>query len=522
MSNTSSTISSVITPIVTPSSNVVFIAYNSTITGSKALRVYNEMNSTQELLYKNNSENMVKTYCENYDKAKKNEPFYDVIASQIAILNQKDFDNNFTYCAVDLVEEGSNLNSFHPSQPDPVVFKMTSKIIEEQERFSRDEFNDYYRYSNPTTEHIFIYGPITDTIYENIEMNMIKHYSNNTQLIIHLQGENILNNQGTDGDIIFGMESKGNLFNNAFNYQNCMKNAQKLRNFIQTKSFCEAFTVICTSKERRTTINKTPLIWKNRNGTSENIIGGLPQIYISFYNDISYLLKGKLDYTFNYYEKLNIKNIYQDMVDKDNCSSLVFLILHSLQDPKTYLIGREAFHVLYKEEEEVPHYQSLNWSNIPEVLKPDNISQVHKNINLDMSKTNTTYWPSFKDSNYKLKYSPCDTVNHYILMNKCFRLSISNLLEFYYKKYDNYYCNFSYNIAIPSDSIDMPLMNEIIFFPALNTFIKSVNSINASALKKIHPIFSNVISNKTYLNNNELSDIYTEYNNKKYIDKNIY
>jgi len=129
MSNTSSTISSVITPIITPSSNVVFIAYNSTITGSKALRVYNEMNSTQELLYKNNSENMVKTYCENYDKAKKNEPFYDVIASQIAILNQKDFDNNFTYCAVDLVEEGSNLNSFHPSQPDPVVFKMNSKFF---------------------------------------------------------------------------------------------------------------------------------------------------------------------------------------------------------------------------------------------------------------------------------------------------------------------------------------------------------------------------------------------------------
>ena len=40
MGNTSSSVSSIITPIVTPSSNVVFIAYNSTITGSKALRVY--------------------------------------------------------------------------------------------------------------------------------------------------------------------------------------------------------------------------------------------------------------------------------------------------------------------------------------------------------------------------------------------------------------------------------------------------------------------------------------------------
>ena len=89
---------------------------------------------------------------------------------------------------------------FYPSQPDPLVFKMTSKIIEGQETFSRDEFNDYYKYNKPTTEHIFIYGPITDNIYENIEKNMLKHYSNNTQLIIHLQGENFLNNQGRDGE----------------------------------------------------------------------------------------------------------------------------------------------------------------------------------------------------------------------------------------------------------------------------------------------------------------------------------
>ena len=37
----------------------------------KALRVLNEMSSTQDMLYKNESKNMVKSYCENYDKAKK-------------------------------------------------------------------------------------------------------------------------------------------------------------------------------------------------------------------------------------------------------------------------------------------------------------------------------------------------------------------------------------------------------------------------------------------------------------------
>ena len=62
------------------------------------------MSSTQDMLYKNENKNMVKSYCENYDKAK-NEPFYDVIASQIATLNQIDFDRNFTYCAVNLMKK---------------------------------------------------------------------------------------------------------------------------------------------------------------------------------------------------------------------------------------------------------------------------------------------------------------------------------------------------------------------------------------------------------------------------------
>ena len=99
-----------------------------------------------------------------------------------------------------------------------------------------------------------------------------------------------------------------------------MKNARKLRNFIQTKSFCESFTIICTSKERETTINKTPLIWKNRNGTTENIIGGLPQIYIDFYNDISYLLKGELDYTSNYYQELIREKKNNIKKKKKSCS----------------------------------------------------------------------------------------------------------------------------------------------------------------------------------------------------------
>ena len=516
MGSKSSILSSPETSDVMPQTNVIFVAYNSTITGGKALRSFNELDSTQELLYGNGSKNMVKSYCENYDKAKKNEPFYDVIASQIATQNQADFDRNFTYCPVDLIEEGNNMDSFHPSQPDPLVFKMNSKYIEGNETFTRNEFNKYYKYKDPNTEHIFIYGPLTDSMYEDIEKNMKTHITNNTQLVIHLQGENFLNNAGNDGDFIFGLESKDNLFKNAFNYQNCMKNAQKLRRFIQSNTFCESFTVICTSPEdvRRTSINGTPLMWKNRDGSSAPIGGGIPQIYIDFYNDISYLIQGKLDYTSKYYEKLNITKIYQDMVDKDNSSSVVFLILNSLNSPDTYLIGREAFRLLY-DDEEVQHHQFLNSSLAPSFLKPDTISQTHKNIELDTSTTSDTYWPAFKVTNYKLQYSSYDTVNHYILMCECFEISIQNLLECYTKTktYEcvRFYNDFSKNIAKPSDKQNVPLMNEIIFFPALNTLIKSVNSVDSKALGELHPELTTVISNGTYLSNKRLSELYSEY-----------
>lgn len=510
MGSKSSTLSSPVSSVVMPQANVVFIAYNSTITGGKALRVLNEMDSTQEILYKNESKNMVKSYCENYDKAKKNEPFYDVIASQIATLNQTDFDKNFTYCAVDLNEEGNNMDSFHPSQPDPLVFKMNSKYIEGKETFTREDFNDYYKYNDAETQHIFIYGPITDSMYEDIENNMKTHINNNTQLVIHLQGENFLNNSGNDGDFIFGMESKGNLFKNAFNYQNCMKNAQKLRRFIQSNTFCESFTVLCTSPEeaRKTEINGTPLIWKNRDGTTAPIGGGIPQIYIDFYNDISYLIQGQLDYSAKFYEKLNITKIYQDMVDKDNSSSVVFLILNSLNSPETYLIGREAFSLLYNKEE-VPHHQFLNCAFAPSFLKPDSISQTHNNIELDMTKATDTYWPAFKDTNYKLEYSSYDTVNHYILMTRCFEISIHNLLECYDKTYDGFCTDFSKNIAKPSDKKNAPLMNEIIFFPALNTLIKSINSIDSKTLMDVHTELTHITSNGTYLSNNKLSNLYS-------------
>ena len=108
------------------SAHIVFIAYNSTLTGSKALRALNNNSTIQSNLYKG-SNNMMKTYCKYYDNAKKNEPYYDVLASQISMLNQDIFDTYFTYKPVNLIETGTNENNFHPTQEYPLIFKMKSK-----------------------------------------------------------------------------------------------------------------------------------------------------------------------------------------------------------------------------------------------------------------------------------------------------------------------------------------------------------------------------------------------------------
>ena len=96
-------------------------------------------------------------------------------------------------------------------------------------------------------------------------------------------------------------------------------------------------------------------------------------------------------------------------------------------------------------------------------------------------------------------------------MARCFEISIHNLLECYNKTYDKFIRNFSTNIAKPTDKKNMPLMNEIIFFPALNTLIKSINSIDKTKLNEIHTELTEITSNSTYLSNNKLSDLYDQY-----------
>ena len=298
------------------------------------------------------------------------------------------------------------------------------------------------------------------------------------------------------------MESKSNLFKNAFNYQNSMKNARILRNFIEENSNCESFTIIsnilpelCVNKVNNEQL-KFPL-----NNEGNIIKNGLPKIYLTFYEDIKNLINGT--FKSSYYLKLNVFDIYQDMVDKDNMTSVMFLLINTINTKylKLYLIGRESFRLTYNNEI-ISHYQSMNFSLLPDSLKP-NIEEPHKNIELDMKYTKDYYWPKFKNSNYDLVYDNDITINHYMLFCKCFTIILNNMNSFYNIKFNNYICTNSLIANPSSDEKKRPLLNEILFYPSLNSYICSINNIDIVYFQE-NKVFKNIKKSTDYVSDTEL------------------
>ena len=171
-----------------------------------------------------------------------------------------------------------------------------------------------------------------------------------------------------------------------------------------------------------------------------------------------------------------------------------------------YLIGREAFHLTHKDII-VPHYQSMNFSALPDKIKPLNIEDEHKNIELNMGQTHNYYWPAFTNSDYDLKYDMNLTESHYKLMSICFKICINSMLYMYeITNFNNYIINNNL-IANPSNNNDkLPLLNEILFYPSLNSYISSINN-NSAYLSKYGKVICSVTNSSTYLSTIELSNI---------------
>ena len=487
-------------------SKCAFICYNSTVTGSKSIRALNNSDYIQEKLYDRNNQNMLKYYCKQYDESeKKNEPFYDLIAGMMTHLKPDEFNKYFEYIPVNLTKTGTNFNGFHPNHENNVIFKMESTRFNEKDKWCKNDLYKYYDYVDKKTTHIFIYGPITDSIYDDL---LIEIKTNQNNLIIHLQGENILDNKGNNGDTVFGLESKGNLFSNAFNYQNNMKNASKLRDLIQDNESCQAFTIKCKidSDLCVDNIEGEELLWP-LNEDGKRIKNGLPKIYIKFYEHIKSLLDGNFS-DYSDYDKINNKYIYQDMVDKDNMISIVFLVLNSICEPVVSLIGREAFKLTYANVG-IHNYQSLHLPNVPYWAKPECIEE----IELNFGKTMETYWPAFKNELYDLEYDKEMTLCHYYLMVNCFKICINDLL----KRYGFQNICFVYNEGlIPNPSCNethTPLLNEILFFPSLNTYIMCINQFS-DILESFHIELGEIINKTKYKSDLDLKIIIKSWLNK--------
>ena len=249
-----------------------------------------------------------------------------------------------------------------------------------------------------------------------------------------------------------------------------MKNANKLRELIQTEKSCQAFTIRCKIESDLclNNIGDEELLWPLK-GDRKEIKNGLPKIYIKFYEDIKKLIDGKFD-DYTNYNKINTTYIYQDMVDKDNMSSIAFLVINSINEPLVSLIGRETF-MLMNSDVKVKNYQALHLPNIPECIRPDGVEK----IELDFGKTKKSYWPAFKNTNYDLKYDKEMTLYHYYLMANCFKICTNDLLKLYTSKKIYYVYNESLITNPSSDENHMPLLNEILFFPSLNTYIMCIN-----------------------------------------------
>ena len=80
------------------------------------------------------------------------------------------------------------------------------------------------------------------------------------------------------------------------------------------------------------------------------------------------MIDGRID-DYDYYNTLNTIGNYQDMVDKDNMTSIVFLLLNTKSKPKVSLIGREAFKLTYDGVK--INYQSMQLPFISKDIKPD-------------------------------------------------------------------------------------------------------------------------------------------------------
>lgn len=456
--------------VINSTNKVTFISYSGVITGSKNIRNQN-LTDIFPVLQKMNFDNMnsIAKYAFLYDHNanKSNEPYYDAIAVQLALLDKTTFDANFMYKKVELIQQNT-------SESKNLVVHSNEKLSMEylNKNKTRESMYDY-----DTGKHIFILGPITNSCLEKVKMCF--QNNNNNRYFIHFQGETHVDNH--DLETFFGLAPHTGVFENSFNYQFNMKNAKQFRKLF-TNSDC--YTIALKQQ------NSTPL----------------PPIYnTTFKNNVLKILQKEKNQsiTFENMSKLNVEYICQDVYDKDNIVSLVIL-LKSVQNnlkPQLELTGKNFHDIIrngkiidwkqYKTEGENPKFGLQFRGDKP---------------------TDATFWPAFTDSpnttdvfstEFTLQINDVATQN----MNRFIHTAINKMLQDF--EINNYTLTEECKTNVNIIQNDIPIFNEYLFVASTAYYLvatglfpeKKKNIIKGNVLYKYKEPNFNLVNLVTHLLN---------------------
>lgn len=297
---------------------VFVLYYSGVITGSKELRQYNEEMGAS--WYTNKPKlNTPMNFYSNYDgewtddgtwkkgpKAK--EPFFDAFLVHLALLKMHREEGSLK----SIKYYKTNINDL-AVEYDPETSSLRNEV--EDSVVTRDEMD----YEN--AKHIFILSPTTEQMVEDIKEICGKAQKN---VIIHIQGspsgekttwvktskEDHPGAPGTDGSLDNGLTSNDGMFPDAFNLFSGGKDVIEMRNYFKSLG-AQVLTVSPV----------TGTEWKEQ----EQIC---PKYYQDVNEDVIQLSKYpntqiKSDYEF--YNNLDVGNVFQDGTDKDNLASLILL-----------------------------------------------------------------------------------------------------------------------------------------------------------------------------------------------------
>ena len=511
--------------------NVYFLSYNAIISGSIELRALNKNYLFPELKAMDGRHlTRIGKYALMYDNpagggGKHDEPNYDGITSCIALLNDGEFNRNFTYRKVKLCKTDGDWGNSHfmGAHSDTVKLCM---IPENKNHYHRNIFTKDY---SSEYKHIFILGPLSEESLHAVSDTMNRATSTHP-VIIHYQGESHLAElseemevqalpaRGADGandkyKNFYGLTPKGGLFSSSFNWVGGMKHGIQLRNALESCENCyticvsntnpdleyvsEKFQEVISALDEKKGLNsemRLPLIYKSINDYILNTI----------YSDERHNLK-----------LLELKGhdvtVIEDLYDKDNSTALEIIARQTANKMRTILVGREIGKILYKGVEATSINRRVSelctGGCVPPYIKPNDFpsGMFFTLLNFFCGpgcptwSVDGSYWPAFKSEDLTQELDHSRTIKENILMASALLhlLTPEARLKINLERPINARDESSIALAGNVSGECFPF-NELLFVPGLLYALDIINNTNKysqKSISKINKMRKNILVN---------------------------